>query len=71
MIEINVIRHHLDGRTAETIATATIDEDGRVTASGGSIGAQTLMERYALLQDVWSGIEEISRAIADAQQKTQ
>lgn len=70
MIEINVVRHHVDGRTAESVATATIDDDGRVTVSGGNVGAQMLMERYALLQDILSGVEGIGRAIADAQQTT-
>jgi uncharacterized protein (DUF433 family) len=70
MIEISVIKHHLDGRTAESIASATISEDGRVTAWSGKVRTQTLVECYTLLQDIWHGVEEISRAIAEAQQTT-
>jgi hypothetical protein len=70
MIEINVIDHYADGSRAESIATATIDDDGRVTASSDTVRTQTLLDRYKLLQDVWSRVEEISRAIAAAEQTT-
>ena len=70
MIEINVIHHPLGGSRAESIAAATIDEDGHVTAWSGTVPTQTLVELYELPQDVWSGVEEISRAIAAAQQTT-
>jgi uncharacterized protein (DUF433 family) len=71
MIEINVIWHPLGGSRAESIATATIGEDGRVTAWSGRVRTQTLIEPHSVSHDeIWRGIEEIARAVAAAQQTT-
>jgi uncharacterized protein (DUF433 family) len=71
MIEINVINHPLGSNRAESIATATISEDGRVTAWSGRVRTQTLIEPYSVSHDdIWHGIEEIARAVAAAQQTT-
>jgi uncharacterized protein (DUF433 family) len=71
MIEINVIHHPLGGSRAESIATATIDEDGRVTAWSGTVRTQTLLERMVFdPAQVWHRIAEIAQAVAGAQQTT-
>lgn len=71
MIEINVLHHPLGGSRSESIATATITEDGRVTAWSGRVRTQTLIDPHIVSpEDIWRGIEEIARAVAAAQQTT-
>jgi hypothetical protein len=61
----------LDGTRAESIDTATIDEDGRVTAWSGTVRTQTLVERVVFdPAEVWHRIAEIAQALTGAQQTT-